>query len=62
MADKRTGAAAKRLSRASNADNGNPRKGWDEAFAAADPELDREWLEADLARDDDWTWDGESAA
>lgn len=36
-----------------------PRAGWEEAFAATSTELDdedREWLEADLSDDKDWTW------
>ncbi len=35
------------------------RAGWDEAFAGVQDELseeDREWLDADLADDSEWTW------
>lgn len=37
----------------------SPRAGWEEAFAATSTdydEEDREWLEADLFDDKDWTW------
>lgn len=37
----------------------NPREGWAEAFAKSGAELsdeDREWLEADLVDDKDWSW------
>jgi hypothetical protein len=36
-----------------------PRAGWEGAFAAADVEpnqAEREWLEAELSEDSDWTW------
>jgi antitoxin MazE len=37
----------------------HPRAGWDEAFAGSSQELseeDRDWIEADLTDDKDWTW------